>query len=150
MQASMMRAGTGARPDKIDATHAFSRSPLSRPYRPFAGPIFNGSNGSRLCENSCACSRGPILFAFSSPQSIQKQENREEFRSARPAAENCRVFAQPRSKLRVRCSRPEPALRADSGRTTVALRTLAFRPFTDLQWTPKTPFYGNYFRTSLF
>jgi hypothetical protein len=97
MQASMMRAGTGARPDKIDATHAFSRSPLSRPYRPFAGPIFNGSNGSRLCENSCACSRGPILFAFSSPQSIQKQENREEFRSARPAAENRRVFAQPRS-----------------------------------------------------
>ena len=37
------------------------------------------------------------MFAFSSPQSGQKQKNREEFRSARAVAEIRRVFAQPRS-----------------------------------------------------
>ena len=49
------------------------------------------------CENSRAVSRGPILFAFSSPQTAWKRRNRENFRSARSFAKFRRVFAQPRS-----------------------------------------------------
>jgi hypothetical protein len=40
------------------------------------------SKGRSPCENSSAFSHGPILFAFSSPQTAWNRKNRENFRSA--------------------------------------------------------------------
>jgi hypothetical protein len=49
------------------APHAISGRPLCRPSRPFVGPIFKGSKGSRPCKNSakfCKRSSGARLFAI--------------------------------------------------------------------------------------
>jgi hypothetical protein len=44
--------------------------------------VSNVAIGRSLCENSSAFSHGPILFAFSSPQTAWNRKNRENFRSA--------------------------------------------------------------------
>jgi hypothetical protein len=66
-------------------------------------PEVRAGCSNRACPDLCGgCSvtgiptANPVLFSFSSPQSVRKQKNREEFRSAQPVAKIRRVFARPR------------------------------------------------------
>jgi hypothetical protein len=49
--ADRRQRGEPRRARRARRLYAFSRSPLSRAYRPFIGSISKGSSGSRLCEN---------------------------------------------------------------------------------------------------
>jgi hypothetical protein len=60
------------------------RRSLSRACRPFMGLTLKGRNGSRPCENSGTFSHGPISFAFSSPETVQRRRNYGNLGSARP------------------------------------------------------------------
>ena len=58
--------------------------------------------GSRPCENSRTFSHGPISFAFSSPETVQRRRNHGNLRSAPPVAKFRGVLTPPRSICRVR------------------------------------------------
>ena len=60
--------------------------------------------GSRPCENSRTFSHGPISFAFSSPETVQRRRNHGNLRSPRPVAKFCGVLTRPRSAPPVRGS----------------------------------------------
>ena len=57
--------------------------------------------GSRPCENSRTFSHGPISFAFSSPETVQRRRNHGCLRSAPPVAKFRGVLTRPRSNRRV-------------------------------------------------
>jgi hypothetical protein len=52
--------------------------------------------GRRPCENSGTFSHGPISFAFSSPETVQRRKNYGNLRSARPVGKFCGVLTRPR------------------------------------------------------
>ena len=106
------------RPTASGAIVAFRLRPQSGAHPPFLGATRKGRLGSSLCENSSAFSHGPILFAFSSPQTAWKRKNRGKFRSARLFAKIRWVFARPRSRTvqhRGNCDRLRRADSSPSG-----------------------------------
>jgi hypothetical protein len=76
----------------------FRLRPQSGAHRPFIGPTAKGRSGSRPCENSGTFSHGPISFAFSSPETVQRRKNYGNLRSARPVGKFCGVLTRPRSR----------------------------------------------------
>jgi hypothetical protein len=71
-------------------TSALRRTP------PIRSNTRNFRLGSRLCENSRTFSHGPISFAFSGPETVQRQRNHEDPRSARSVAKFRGVLTRPR------------------------------------------------------
>ena len=65
------------------------------PSRCSAGTLINARSGRRPCENYGTFSHGPISFAFSSPETVQR--NYGNLRSARPVGKFRGVLTRPRS-----------------------------------------------------
>src|ERR1700722_15249320 len=65
-------------------------SPLTAP----TALIGKVCKGSRPCENSGTFSHGPISFAFSSPETVQRRKNYGNLRSARPVGKFCGVLTR--------------------------------------------------------
>ena len=70
----------------------------------------NVRKGSRPCENSRTFSHGPISFAFSSPETVQRRRNHGNLRSPRPVAKFRGVLTRARRILAV----PDPLLEVRS------------------------------------
>jgi hypothetical protein len=79
----------------------------------------NGSSRPRLCENSPTFSHGPISFAFSSPETVQRRRNHGNLRSARPVAKFRGVLTRPRPEGDLQSRRDE---RAETARKRTSAR----------------------------
>src|ERR1700722_3265609 len=83
-------------------------SPLTAP----TALIGKVCKGSRPCENSATFSHGPISFAFSSPETVQRRRNYGNLRSARPVGKFRGVLTRRRPFAALLDRRNERAERA--------------------------------------
>jgi hypothetical protein len=88
--------------DSNSRPHHYGSAPRRRETTSAGRPLPLGRFGSRPCENSGTLSHGPISFAFSSPETVQRRKNYGNLRSAQPVGKFCGVLRRPRSNFPIR------------------------------------------------
>ena len=146
LSATVCRGRIHGRTTGYGATYAFSLRPLSV-FSARTGLIGKDGNGSRPCENSGTFSHGPISFAFSSPETVQRRRNYGNLRSARPVGKFRGVLTRPRSTVRIAATAPREACVQRTPRGRESFRARLVRT---VQGHHRLRFQGNgrYFRSS--